>query len=140
MSVSHFQNYLTGLMVLENKSLANISWCILESADKTNLSRFLSQAPWSEKKVNSERIKYLLNQTVKQRQTADESYLILDDTLCEHVGSLFEYVDRHYNHCNQYYPLAHNLVTSYRDSTSDELLEGAKNRIQTELEVATHIQ
>ena len=100
-------------MVLENKSLANISRCILESADKTNLSRFLSQAPWSEKKVNSERIKYLLNQTVKQRQTANESYLIFDDTLCEHVGSLFEYVDRHYNHCNQYYPLAHNLVTSY---------------------------
>ena len=109
----HFQNYLTGLMVLENKSLANISRCILESADKTNLSRFLSQAPWSEQKVNSERIKYLLNQTVNQRQTAEESYLIFDDTLCEHVGSLFEYVDRHYNHCNQYYPLAHNLVTSH---------------------------
>ncbi len=109
----HFQNYLTGLMVLENKSLANISRCILESADKTNLSRFLSQAPWSEQKVNSERIKYLLNQTVKQRTTAAESYLIFDDTLCEHVGSLFEYVDRHYNHCHQYYPLAHNLVTSH---------------------------
>jgi hypothetical protein len=26
----HFQNYLTGLMVLENKSLANISRCIKE--------------------------------------------------------------------------------------------------------------
>ncbi|MDJ0904244.1 MAG: transposase [Xenococcus sp. MO_188.B8] len=109
----HFQNYLTGLMVLENKSLANISRCILDSADKTNLSRFLSQASWSEEKVNSERIKYLLNQTVKQRQTPEESFLIFDDTLCEHVGSLFEYVDRHYNHCNQYYPLAHNLVTSH---------------------------
>ena len=108
----HFQNYLTGLMVLENQSSANISRCILESADKTNLSRFLSQAPWSEQKVNSERVKYMLNQTVNQRQTAAESYLILDDTLCEHVGSLFEYVDRHYNHCNQHYPDAHNLVTS----------------------------
>ncbi len=109
----HFENYLTGLMVLENKSLANISRCMLESADKTNLSRFLSQAPWNEQKVNSERIKYLLNQTINQRQTAEESYLILDDTLCEHVGSLFDYVDRHYNHCNQHYPLAHNLVTSH---------------------------
>lgn len=109
----HFQNYLTGLMVLENKSLANLSRCILESADKTNLSRFLSQAPWSEEKVNGERVKYMLNQTIKQRQTASESYLIFDDTLCEHVGSLFEYIDRHYNHCQQHYPLAHNLVTSY---------------------------
>ena len=35
----HFQHYLTGLIVLDNKSLANITRCILESADKTNLSR-----------------------------------------------------------------------------------------------------
>ena len=39
----HFQNYLTGLIVLDNKSLANITRCVLESADKTNLSRFFSE-------------------------------------------------------------------------------------------------
>ena len=39
--------------------------------------------------------------------------LILDDTLCEHVGSLFDYVDRHYNHGDDTYPLAHNPVTSH---------------------------
>jgi hypothetical protein len=33
--------------------------------------------------------------------------------LCEHVGSLFEYVDRHYDHCDNRYPLAHNVVTSF---------------------------
>lgn len=109
----HFQNYLTGLMVLPNKSLANISRCILESADKTNLSRFFSQAPWSKEELTEQRIKYLLTQTASHRLSAAESYLLLDDTLCEHVGSLFEYVDRHYNHSNQSYPLAHNLVTSH---------------------------
>jgi len=31
----HFQNYLTGLIVLDNKSLANMTRCVLESADKT---------------------------------------------------------------------------------------------------------
>ena len=31
----HFQHYLTGLIVLDNKSLANITRCVLESADKT---------------------------------------------------------------------------------------------------------
>jgi ribosome-associated toxin RatA of RatAB toxin-antitoxin module len=36
----HFMNYLTGLMVLSNKSLTNMARCVLESADKTNLSRF----------------------------------------------------------------------------------------------------
>ena len=31
----HFQHYLTGLIVLPNKSLANMARCILDSADKT---------------------------------------------------------------------------------------------------------
>lgn len=109
----HFQNYLTGLMVLENKSMANISNCILNSADKTNLSRFFSEAPWREKEMNARRLDYILEQTAPHRRPAQASSLILDDTLCEHVGSLFEYVDRHYDHCDNRYPLAHNVVTSF---------------------------
>ena len=109
----HFQDYLTGLMVLPNKSLANIARCLLSSADKTNLARFLSEAPWREADVNTRRIQYVLQQTRTQRRRKAESLLVLDDTLCEHVGSLFEYVDRHYNHTDSTYPLAHNPVTSF---------------------------
>jgi SRSO17 transposase len=114
----HFQHYLTGLMVLPNKSLANIARCILESADKTNLSRFLSEAPWREADVNACRIRYVLQQTRTQRRRKAESLLVLDDTLCEHVGSLFAFVDRHYNHTDSTYPLAHNPVTSFYVSGS----------------------
>ena len=109
----HFQNYLTGLTVLSNKSMANIARCILDSADKTNLSRFLSEANWSDEKVNDRRIEYLLERTKSVRKKSADSRLVLDDTLCEHVGSLFEYIDRHYNHGDDTYPLAHNLVTSH---------------------------
>jgi SRSO17 transposase len=109
----HFQNYLTGLIVLGNKSLANITRCVLESADKTNLSRFFSEAPWFQERVNDRRLTYLLQQTQAVRGPKADSVLILDDTLCEHVGSLFDYVDRHYNHGDDTYPLAHNPVTSY---------------------------
>ncbi len=35
---NHFRNYLTGLIALENKSMANIARCLLESADKINIS------------------------------------------------------------------------------------------------------
>lgn len=109
----HFQNYLTGLMVLENKSLSNISRCLIESADKTNLSRFLSQAPWEEKQINQRRISYMLKETIRQRKAEKESSVIIDDTLCEHVGSMFEYVVKHYEHSENRYTLAHNLVTSH---------------------------
>ena len=94
----HFKNYVTGLMVLENKTMANISRCILDSADKTNLSRFFSETDWEVEAVNKKRVAYMLAQTSQHRLSAAKSVLLLDDTLCEHVGSLFEYVDRHYNH------------------------------------------
>jgi len=54
-----------------------------------------------------------LQQTKAVRVPKADAALILDDTLCEHVGSLFEYVDRHYNHGDDTYPLAHNPVTSH---------------------------
>ncbi len=109
----HFQNYLTGLIVLDNTSLANITRCVLDSADKTNLSRFFSDAPWFQDRVNDRRLTYLLQQTTAVRGPKADAVLSLDDTLCEHVGSLFAYVDRHYNHSDATYPLAHNPVTSY---------------------------
>ncbi len=110
---AHFEHYLTGLMVLENKSMANIARCVVESADKTNLSRFFSEAAWDPAQVNARRIRYLLDQTRAQRQPKATAALVLDDTLCDHVGSLFEHVDRHYNHGENTYPLAHNPVTSF---------------------------
>jgi hypothetical protein len=109
----HFQHDLTGLIVLDNKSLANITRCVLESADKTHLSRFFSDAPWFQEQVNDRRVTSLLQQTKAVRVPKADAALILDDTLCEHVGSLFEYVDRHDNHGDDTYPLAHHPVTSH---------------------------
>ena len=108
----HFQNYLTGLIVLDNKSLTNMTRCVLESADKTNLSRFFSEAPWFQDRVNDRRVAYRLQQTKEVHGAKADALLIRADTLCEHVGSLFDYVDRHYNHGDDTYPLAHHPVTS----------------------------
>ena len=109
----HFQNYLTGLIALDNKSMANIVRCILDSADKTNLSRYMSEAGWRETQLNDKRVSYMIEQTAAYQGKPEDAALIIDDTLCEHVGSLFDYVDNHYNHGNGQYPLAHNLVTSH---------------------------
>jgi hypothetical protein len=39
----HFQTYLTGFIVLDNKTMANVTRSVLDSADKTNLSCFFSE-------------------------------------------------------------------------------------------------
>ena len=109
----HFQHYLTGLMVLPTKSMANIARCLLDSADKTNLSRFFSEAPWREDAINRRRIRFMLHQTKPHRRRRRESLLAIDDTLCEHVGSLLDHVDRHDKHSDGTYPLAHNPGTSF---------------------------
>jgi hypothetical protein len=109
----HFQNYLTGLMVLPNKTMANIARCTLDSADKTNLSRFFAEAPWLQEQVNDQRLAYVQEKTQKVCRSSSESLLVIDDTLCAHVGGLFEYVDRHYDHADDSFPLAHNPVTSH---------------------------
>ena len=82
----HFEHYLTGLMVLPDKNLANIARCVLDSADKTNLSRFFSTAPWFQEQVNDRRVRSMLEQTKPVRRSKADSVLVLDDTLCEHVG------------------------------------------------------
>jgi hypothetical protein len=61
--IRHFENYLTGLITLDNKTLSNMAHCILDSADKTNISRFLSEAKWQSSERNDKRIAYMLVQS-----------------------------------------------------------------------------
>jgi hypothetical protein len=67
-------------MALANKSLANITRCVIEGSDTTNLSRYFLQD-----QVNDRRIKYILQEIKQVRVAKEQSALILDDTLCEHV-------------------------------------------------------
>jgi hypothetical protein len=103
---------LTGLSVLDHKSRANSTRCVLERADKTNLSRFFSAAPWFQARVNDRRLTSLRQQPQAVRGPTPDAVLILDDPVCDHVGSLCDDGDRHDHHGNDTSPLAHNPVTS----------------------------
>jgi hypothetical protein len=109
----HFQHDLTGLIVLPNKSMAHIARCIFESADTTNLSRFLSDAPGREDAVNRRRIRFRLQATTPHRRRRRDWLVVIAAPLCEHVGHLFDDVDRHDNHGDGTYPRAPNPVTSF---------------------------
>ncbi len=108
----HFQNDLPGLIILDNKSLANITRGVRDSADQTKLSRFFSEAPWVQERRNDCRVESMLQQTKKVRGPRADALLLRDETLCEHVGRLCDSVDRHAAHGDGPYPLAQNLVTS----------------------------
>jgi hypothetical protein len=76
----HVQHHLTGLIVLSNKRMAHIARCILESADNSNLSRLLSEAPWLEGEVNRRRIRFMRQQTTLHRYRRRESLVVIDES------------------------------------------------------------
>lgn len=94
----HCQHDLTGLIVLPKKSLARMSRCVLDRADNTNVSRFLSEAPWREDAVNRRRLGLLRQQPKPHRRRRRDSRGVIDDPLCAPVGSLVDDGDRPDNH------------------------------------------
>ena len=141
----HVQHDLTGLIVLPKKSMAHLARGLLESADTTNLSRVLSEAPWREDAVKRRRIRFLLQQTNPHRRRPRESLLAIDDPRCEHVGSLFDDVDRHSNPSDGPSPLAHHPVTGFsvsgpvRFPVGLRLYRRDEALTQGEASVATHV-
>jgi hypothetical protein len=107
----HCQPDLTGLIGLPHQSMANRARGLLESAANTHLARLLSEAPWREDAINHRRLRFMLQQTKPHRRRRRESSVAVDETLCEHVGSRVDDVDRHYHHGDGPYPLAPNPVT-----------------------------
>jgi hypothetical protein len=59
--------------------MANMALGIIESADKTNLAPFLSDAPWREDKVNRRRVWVMLQQT-KPHRARRESLVAIDES------------------------------------------------------------
>jgi hypothetical protein len=110
------QHDLTGVIVLPNNSLATITRGIRERPDNTNLSRWFAEAPWRADAINGRRIRFMRPQTTPHRRRRGEALLALDETLCEHVGSLCDDVDRHDNHRAGTYPRAHHPVTRWYGS------------------------
>jgi hypothetical protein len=107
----YFQHDLTGLIVWPSKSLAKMAQSILDNTDQTNLPRILPEAPWREEEVDRRRVRFMLQQTKPHRRRRRASRVGIDDTLCEHVGSLFDDGGHHYNHGHGTYPLASNPIT-----------------------------
>jgi hypothetical protein len=109
----HFPPALTGLIVLDNQSLANSTRCGLARADKTNLARFFSAAPWFPDRVNARRLGSLLQHTKAVCSPKADALLSLEEPLCEHVGSLCDSGDRHSPQGDDTYPLVHPPVTRH---------------------------
>ena len=107
---THFNTYLTGLIVSANKTVQGMNDNFIERKDQSSLNNFITDSEWDEEKVDDRRIE-LIKDHIKDNKAKD-SFLIIDDTLSHKTGTKIEQVDLFYDHTNCKNTLGHQLVTS----------------------------
>ena len=125
----HFQRFLSGLLISENKTIQAINRLfVLDLKDQSSLNRFLNSSPFDEEKLNTRRLemlqsnehtcfKYPLKGCPKGTHPGCIS---VDDTLLEHVGKKIDGIYVIWCHVKGCYVYAHQLVTlHYSDDKCD---------------------
>ena len=111
---SHFKEYLTGIMVCENKTLSDIQTKFLNSTTTNSLDHFMIRADQSAEEINRKRIEDL--QRRPQNTSKPSGVISIDDTYTYKSGKHIQDVEKHYDHAQKKMILGHNIVsTHYKD-------------------------
>jgi hypothetical protein len=114
-----FERYVSGLIVSENKTVEGINRLFVnESRNQSSLNRLLTQTPMDRSKLNKKRLELL--EALPGTQMKPKGVFSLDDTLLTHYGKHFAEIAYLFDHTQQCYTWAHNLVTlHYSDDETD---------------------
>ncbi len=114
-----FQRYISGLLVAENKTVDGINGIFaFATRNQSSLNRFLTESPFSVNDLNKARLT-LLN-SLPGTQFKPNGVLSVDDSLLIHYGEHFEQIAQLYDHVQDRYVWAHNLVNVlYSDDQTD---------------------
>ena len=104
----HLAEYLTGLVVSENKTVSGISAEFVETTDQSCLNRFLTSADWDVDEFNARRLELL--QEDPATQYSNRGVIALDDVLIDHYGKLIEDVGWFWDHAEQRSKIAHDYL------------------------------
>ena len=118
-----FQRYLSGLLVSENKSVEGINrLCVYESRNQSSLNRLLTASPFELAAVDQAR--FAMMNSIEAMRLKPKGVLSIDDTLLSDAGQHFDEIAYRYDHSQDCYTWAHNLVTlHYSDDVTDYPLE-----------------
>jgi len=114
-----FKRYISGLIVSENKTVDGINRLFIhESRHQSSLNRLLTESPFSLTEINQSRLAVL--DSVSDTRLKPKGVLSVDDTLLTHYGHHFDQITKLYDHTQDRYVWAHNLVTlHYSDDQTD---------------------
>jgi hypothetical protein len=114
-----FKRYISGLIVSENKTIEGINRLFVhESRNQSSLNRLVTESPFELTALNQCRLASL--NSVPGTRLKPKGVLSFDDTLLVHYGHHFEQITILYDHTEDRWVWAHNLVTlHYSDDQTD---------------------
>src|SRR5215470_16485991 len=101
----HFAEYLTGLIVAENKTVSGINRECALTTDQSCLNRWLTEVHWDGTALNAKRLAWL--QQAPQTRYSARGVIAIDNTLVTHEGKLIEDVGWFWDHADQRHVIAH---------------------------------
>ncbi len=106
----HFAEYLTGLIVAENKTVSGINREFALTTDQSCLNRWLTEVEWDVTALNDRRLAWL--QQAPQTRYSGRGVIAIDNTLVTHEGKLIEDVGWFWDHADERHLIAHDYIIS----------------------------
>ena len=106
----HFAEYLTGLIVAENKTVSGINREFALTTDQSCLNRWLTEVEWDVTALNDRRLTWL--QQAPQTRYSVRGVIAIDNTLVTHEGKLIEDVEWFWDHADERHVIAHDYIIS----------------------------
>lgn len=106
----HFAEYLTGLIVAENKTVSGINREFALTTDQSCLNRWLTEVEWDVTALNDRRLAWL--QQAPQPRYSGRGVIAIDNTLVTHEGKLIEDVGWFWDHADERHVIAHDYIIS----------------------------
>jgi DDE superfamily endonuclease len=106
----HFAEYLTGLIVAENKTVSGINREFALTTDQSCLNRWLTEVEWDVTALNDRRLAWL--QQAPQTRYSGRGGIAIDNTLVTHEGKLIEDVGWFWDHADERHVSAHDYIIS----------------------------
>jgi len=107
----HFAEYLTGLMVAENKTVSGINREFALTTDQSCFNRWLTEVAWDITALNDRRLAWL--QQAPQTRYSGRGVIAIDNTLVTHEGKLIEDVGWFWDHADERHVIAHDYLISH---------------------------
>lgn len=104
----HLANYLTGLMISHNKTVAGMTAEMPNASDQSCLNRFLTEVEWDEHAMNEARIDWL--QQFDDTKFHPRGVIAIDDVLIDKTGKFIKDSGTFWDHGEERYKHAQDLI------------------------------